>query len=64
MNADQIGGLVRTLIAFAGGIAVGKGWGDAALWDIVGGAVAGIAAWVWSHYSKTATTATTATKDA
>lgn len=52
MTGEQIGGIVRALIAAAGGYAIGQGWADAELVATVGGAAATIAAAVWSFASK------------
>lgn len=52
MTGEQIGGLVRALIAALGGYAIGQGWADAELVATLGGAAATIAAAVWSFMSK------------
>jgi len=52
MSGDQIGGIVRALIAAIGGYAIGKGWADAELVATVGGAAATIAAGAWSYMAK------------
>lgn len=52
MTGEQIGGIVRALVAAAGGYAIGQGWADAELVATLGGAAATIAAAVWSFMSK------------
>lgn len=52
MTGEQIGGIVRALIAAVGGYAIGKGWADAELVATIGGAGAAIAAGAWSYMSK------------
>lgn len=52
MTGEQIGGIVRALIAAAGGYAIGQGWADAELVAAVGGAAATVAVAVWSYLSK------------
>jgi hypothetical protein len=51
MNSDQIGGLVRTLIIFVGGIAVAKGWANDATVAWVAGGAATLAATAWSIWT-------------
>ena len=52
MTGEQIAGIVRALVAAAGGYLVGKGLTDAETVAAVAGAVATIAAAVWSVLSK------------
>jgi hypothetical protein len=52
MTGDQIGGIVRALVAAAGGYAIGQGWADAQLVAAVGGAAATLSMAVWSFRSK------------
>ena len=52
MTGEQIGGIVRALIAAVGGYAIGQGWADAQLVATLGGAAATIAAAVWSFMAK------------
>jgi hypothetical protein len=53
MTSVEISGIVRALVAAAGGYAMGKGWGvDAELVATVGGAAATIIVAVWSVIAK------------
>jgi hypothetical protein len=52
MSGEQIGGIVRALVAAVGGYLVGKGLADAETVAAVAGAAATIAAAVWSVLSK------------
>jgi hypothetical protein len=52
MNAEQIAGIVRAVVAAIGGYLVGKGIADAETVAAVAGAVATIAAAVWSVLAK------------
>ena len=52
MTGDQIGGIVRAIVAAAGGYAIGQGWADAQLVAALGGAAATVAMAVWSFRSK------------
>jgi hypothetical protein len=52
MTAEQVAGIVRAVVAAIGGYLVGKGIADAETVAAVGGAVATIAAAVWSVLSK------------
>jgi hypothetical protein len=52
MNAEQIAGIVRAIVAAIGGYLVGKGIIDAETVAAVSGAAAVIAAAVWSVLSK------------
>lgn len=52
MTAEQVGGIVRAIIAAVGGYFVGKGITDAATVTAVGGAVATLVVAVWSVLSK------------
>ncbi len=52
MTHEQFGGIVRALVAAAGGYFVGQGLIDAETMMTVGGAVTTLAVAVWSIYSK------------
>lgn len=52
MNGEQIGGIVRAVVAAIGGYFVGKGITDAATVTTISGAVATLAVAVWSVISK------------
>ncbi len=52
MSGDEIGGVVRAVVAFLGGFLVSKGLVDAATLTAVAGALATLAAAAWSVYSK------------
>lgn len=52
MSADQVGGIVRAIVAAVGGYFIGKGITDAATVTAVGGALATLAVAVWSFMSK------------
>lgn len=52
MTGEQIGGLVRTVLAAAGGYFATKGYFDAATWQVIAGAVATVVVAVWSYKSK------------
>lgn len=52
MTSVEISGIVRALVAAAGGYAIGKGWADAELVATVGGAAATIIVAVWSVIAK------------
>lgn len=52
MTGEQIGGIVRALVAAAGGYAIGQGWADAHMVASIGGAAATIAVAIWSFRSK------------
>lgn len=54
MSGEQIGGIVRTIIAAAGGYFAAKGIGNAEMWIAIGGGLSTIAAAVWSWKSKKA----------
>ena len=54
MTAEQVGGIVRAVIAAVGGYFVGKGITDAATVTAVAGAAATIVAAIWSLFSKKA----------
>lgn len=51
MTGEQIGGIVRAVVAAASGYLVAKGIGDAALWQAVAGAVATVVVAWWSWKS-------------
>lgn len=50
-TSDQIGGLVRALLAAAGGFAIGKGYVNADTWTWLAGGVATAIPAVWSWYT-------------
>jgi hypothetical protein len=52
MNAEQIAGIVRAVVAAVGGYLVGKGLADAETVAAVGGALATLAVAAWSVLSK------------
>jgi hypothetical protein len=54
MTGEQIAGVVRAIVAAAGGYFVGKGLVDAETVTTIGGAVATLATAAWSIYSKRA----------
>ena len=50
MNADQIGGIIRAILAGVSGIALTYGFSDTQ-WVAISGAIAAIVTIVWSVYS-------------
>lgn len=52
MTGEQVGGIVRTLLAALGGVAVGKGWLDSETATALAGAAATIIIAIWSIKSK------------
>ena len=52
MNGEQLGGIVRAIISAVGGYFVGKGIVDSATMTSIAGAVATLAAAVWSVWVK------------
>lgn len=52
MSADEVGGIVRAVVAAVGGYFVGRGLVDSETVATVGGAVATIAVAVWSVVNK------------
>lgn len=52
MTHEQFGGIVRALVAAAGGYFVGQGLIDAQTMMTVGGAVTTLVVAIWSIYSK------------
>lgn len=52
MSGEEISGVVRAVVAFLGGFLVSKGLVDAATLTAVAGALATLAAAVWSVYAK------------
>lgn len=52
MNGEQIGGVVRAIVAAVGGYFVGKGLVDSATMTTISGAVATLFVAVWSVWSK------------
>ena len=54
MSGEQIGGIVRTIVAAGGGYLAAKGYGNSELWLAIAGAVSTIAVAFWSYKSKKA----------
>lgn len=54
MTGEQIGGIVRAVLATIGGILATKGYLDASTWTVIAGAVATIATAIWSYKSNKA----------
>lgn len=52
MNAEQVMGIVRAVVAAVGGWAVGQGWLDNETAVTVGGAVTTIVVAAWSVWAK------------
>lgn len=52
MNSEEVGGVVRAVVAALGGVAVTKGWTDASTVTALAGAAATIAVAVWSIVAK------------
>jgi len=52
ITTEQVGGIVRALVAAAGGYFVGQGLIDAETMLTVGGAITTLVVAVWSIYSK------------
>lgn len=52
MNAQEVGGIVRTALAFVGGIAVGNGWIDNTTMTQIIGYATPVAVAIWSVYTK------------
>jgi hypothetical protein len=52
MTTDQVGGIVRALVAAAGGYFVGQGLVDSETMLTLGGAFTTIVVAIWSIYSK------------
>jgi len=52
MTGEQIAGIVRHVLTFGGGIAVGKGWIDEVTMTAVVGGVVTIVGAVWSWWAK------------
>ncbi|MEE7478402.1 hypothetical protein [Methylobacterium hispanicum] len=52
MNSEQLTSLLRTVLQFAGGIAVGRGWVDAETMTALVGAVVTILVTVWGLYAR------------
>jgi hypothetical protein len=51
MNSDQVGGIVRALLAAIGGFLVARGVTDAGTVNAVAGAVATVVVAVWSAFT-------------
>ena len=54
MTGEQFGGLVRALVAAAGGYFALHGVFDAQTWTAIGGAAAVVGAAIWSYYTNKA----------
>lgn len=54
MTKEQIGGIVRALLAAAGGYFVGQGMLDGATMETIAGAVATLVTALWSVWAKKA----------
>ncbi|WP_245442944.1 hypothetical protein [Methylobacterium terrae] len=52
MNSEQIASLLRTILQFGGGIAVGRGWIDADTATAVTGAIVTITVTAWGLYAR------------
>jgi hypothetical protein len=52
-SSDQVQSWVRTTIAGVGGWAVGKGYGDASLWTMIGGVASLAVPYVWGAFAHT-----------
>ncbi len=52
MNSEQLTSLLRTVLQFAGGIAVGRGWIDAETSTAIIGAIVTIAVTAWGLYAR------------
>lgn len=52
MSTEQVGGLVRAVLAAISGYAIGKGYGDAELWVSISGAAVLIVTGAWSFLTK------------
>lgn len=48
MNLDQVKSAIRWALSALAGYAIGKGVGDAALWEAIGGAAVLVIPAVWS----------------
>lgn len=55
MTSDQIAGIIRALLAAAGGFIVAKGFVDDATWATVSGALVTVFTAVWSIWAKAQT---------
>lgn len=53
MNKEQIGGLIRAVLAAVSGYFIGKGIGDAGLWEAISGALVLLGTGLWSWKVKT-----------
>ena len=52
MNTEQVASLIRTLLQFAGALAVSKGWTDESTAAAVTGAVLTLAVTAWGLYAR------------
>ena len=48
MNSDQIGGILRAILAALGGFVIAKGYTDAATFATVSGAIVALGVALWS----------------
>jgi len=53
MNQDQFLGMIRNLIAFGGGIAIGRGWLNSEQVTLLGGIIVAVAPFIWSYFAHT-----------
>lgn len=53
INKEQVGGIVRAVLAAVSGYFIGKGIGDAGLWEAITGAVTLLVTGFWSWKVKT-----------
>lgn len=54
-DQDQVLSYTRTTIAGVSGWAIGKGYGDAQLWTMIGGVAGIIVPYVWGRFAHTST---------
>ena len=52
MSSEQFAGILRAVLAAAGGYVMGKGWADEATVTAIGGALLTIGTAIWSVRSK------------
>lgn len=50
-TVDQVGGLLRTVFALAGGFIIDKGWIDAQMWLAISGGLVAIGVALWSMWT-------------
>jgi len=51
ITSDSVTGILRAVLASAGGILIGLGWFDAATWSWISGAILTLVAAGWSIYT-------------